>query len=272
MAILSLTSAKGAPGVTTTALALTLLWPHPVLLLEADPSGGSIMAGYFRGERPQDRGLIDLPAAHRTHRLEEGIWEAALQLAPSSDTGAVRWVVPGLTKPTQSGTMAPLWGSIATSLRAISSSGIDVIVDTGRITTNTVPLIRSADHTLLVSRTDLPAMAAARGCAVMLNETPDSAAATSLILVGHKQPHTRQEMSQRVGLPVAATMKWDPRAAAVFSHGDKPPPPGRFRRRSTAAQWARSPFVKTARAAAEELTDLLAQAAPASQAGGVVRA
>ena len=35
MAVLALTSAKGAPGVSTAALAMTLLWPRAALL--ADP-------------------------------------------------------------------------------------------------------------------------------------------------------------------------------------------------------------------------------------------
>ena len=45
MAVVALASASGSPGVTTTALGLALLWPRPVLLVEADPTGGSRLAG-----------------------------------------------------------------------------------------------------------------------------------------------------------------------------------------------------------------------------------
>lgn len=46
MAVLALTSAKGAPGVSTAALAMTLLWPRAALLAECDPAGGSsVLAG-----------------------------------------------------------------------------------------------------------------------------------------------------------------------------------------------------------------------------------
>ena len=49
MALIVLTSAAGSPGVTTTAVGLALTWPRPVLLVEADPTGGSaVLAGYFR--------------------------------------------------------------------------------------------------------------------------------------------------------------------------------------------------------------------------------
>ena len=41
MAVVAFTSAKGRPGVTVAALAATLRWPRPVLLVEADVAGGS---------------------------------------------------------------------------------------------------------------------------------------------------------------------------------------------------------------------------------------
>ena len=41
MAVYALTSAAGSPGVTTTALGLALEWPNQVLLVDADPVGGS---------------------------------------------------------------------------------------------------------------------------------------------------------------------------------------------------------------------------------------
>ncbi len=61
MAVIALTSASGSPGVTTTAVALAFLWPRPVVLVEADPTGGSaILAGYFRGTREYDVGIVEL--------------------------------------------------------------------------------------------------------------------------------------------------------------------------------------------------------------------
>jgi cellulose biosynthesis protein BcsQ len=60
MSVIALCSASGAPGVTTTAVGLALLWPRPVLLVEADPAGGSVLAGWFRGQREYTQGLLDL--------------------------------------------------------------------------------------------------------------------------------------------------------------------------------------------------------------------
>ena len=74
MALIVLTSASGSPGVTTTALGLALTWPRPVLLVEADPTGGSGDAGRVlpRPDRPDPDSLIDLAFAHRDGRPGRG--------------------------------------------------------------------------------------------------------------------------------------------------------------------------------------------------------
>ena len=41
MSIVALTAVCGSPGVSTTAVGLALCWPRPVMLVEADPTGGS---------------------------------------------------------------------------------------------------------------------------------------------------------------------------------------------------------------------------------------
>ena len=43
MALIAVAADKGAPGVTTTALALAAVWPRPVLLAECDPAGGDLV-------------------------------------------------------------------------------------------------------------------------------------------------------------------------------------------------------------------------------------
>src|SRR3546814_15866789 len=64
MTVIALGSASCSPGVTTTALGTALLWPRPVLLIEADATGGSgILAGYFRGIKSYDQGLVELALA-----------------------------------------------------------------------------------------------------------------------------------------------------------------------------------------------------------------
>jgi hypothetical protein len=58
MAMYALVSPGGSPGVTTTALALALTWPRPVVVAECDPAGGSILSGLFAGHLSAPRGLL----------------------------------------------------------------------------------------------------------------------------------------------------------------------------------------------------------------------
>ena len=57
MSLYALVSAGGSPGVTTTALTLSLGWPGQVILAECDPSGGDILAGLFAGRCKRPCGL-----------------------------------------------------------------------------------------------------------------------------------------------------------------------------------------------------------------------
>ena len=71
--------------MTTSALGLALTWHRPVLLVEADPTGGSaVLAGYFRGISAHTTGLIDLAWAQREELLED----APLKPMPIPDSSA----------------------------------------------------------------------------------------------------------------------------------------------------------------------------------------
>ena len=73
MAVIVLASASGAPGVTTTALGLALVWPRPVVLVDADPVGGSaILAGFCKGTEPHNDAMIRLALAHRLFQRQPG--------------------------------------------------------------------------------------------------------------------------------------------------------------------------------------------------------
>ena len=127
MAVVTLSSASGSPGVTTTALGLALLWPRPVLLVEADPTGGSnLLAGYFRGTREYDAGLIELALT------ASDFGEALADVAQSIEDTTVSFVA-GTRSHTQAGALRDLWEPLADALGDLESTGQDVIVDAGRL-------------------------------------------------------------------------------------------------------------------------------------------
>jgi MinD-like ATPase involved in chromosome partitioning or flagellar assembly len=66
MSVLALASAKGAPGVTTAAVALGAVWPRRVLLVEGDPAGGDLAA---RFHLPPEPNLVSLGMVARRGQL-----------------------------------------------------------------------------------------------------------------------------------------------------------------------------------------------------------
>lgn len=86
MALVVLASASGAPGVTTTALGLAMRWPRPVVLVDADPVGGSpVLAGLFQGAVAHPDAMVQLVLAQREGRLGEALPTSLLVL---EDTNA----------------------------------------------------------------------------------------------------------------------------------------------------------------------------------------
>jgi len=221
MTVIALTSARGAPGVTTTALALTMAWPRPVLLLEADVSGSSsILAGYLGGTRAHDRGLVDLALAHRSGNLFTSLQQSSVDLP-----GAKKWLLPGLVSPAQAANLRPVWDPLADVLSGLEREGMDVIVDAGRLGAEHGPvsLLRQAEVTLLVTRTSLPAIAATRARAKLLGEDLAQQGTGNdgfgLLLIGEGQPYNSREIVTAVGVPVIASIGWDPVHAEVYSVG-----------------------------------------------------
>ena len=224
MAVIVLASAAGSPGVTTSALGLALTWPRPVLLVEADPTGGSaILAGFFRGTLPQTEGLIDLAWAHREGLLVEALAELSMPIPDSSAA-----LLPGVRSNTQAGSLAALWEPLVAALKGLHDTGRDVIIDAGRLGLNgsPEPLIYGADLMLLVMRSDLVALAAARSWAETLRAGFDELGAPARVqalLVGEGRPYRGRDVAKVLGLPVVAALAWQEAEAAVFSRGAAPP-------------------------------------------------
>lgn len=267
MAVLALTSAKGAPGVSTAALAMTLLWPRAALLAECDPAGGSsVLAGYLRGTVEHSRGLLPLALAQRHERLEQALWPQTVPLtgdphATSVAAGAGdRWLLPGLSDAAQAPSTAALWGPLGSLLASLERAGTDVVVDAGRLGTAHAPtaLLRQADLVLLVMGTNLPAVAAAKARLNLLREDLSVTGAAGrldgplsslrLLLVGEGRPYSAKEISAACGVPVVASLAWDPASAEVLAAGATP---GR--------RFDSSPLMRSTRAAISASSELIRQ-------------
>jgi hypothetical protein len=128
MALIVIAADKGAPGVTTTALALAAVWPRPVLLAECDPSGGDLVyrfpAAHGSSLDPR-RGLLTLAVAARRGLQPGQLWEHTQKMAGGLD------VLTGVINAEQGAGLGTLWGPLGGLFAAMS--GGDVIADCGRL-------------------------------------------------------------------------------------------------------------------------------------------
>ncbi|QBR91848.1 hypothetical protein [Nocardioides euryhalodurans] len=218
MAIVCLTSASGSPGVTTTAVGMAFSWPRPVLLVEADPTGGSsVLAGFLRGTTPYYAGLIEL--ALSPLGTTDALRDVVRPLSPNVS------LVAGIRSHAQATALRDIWEPLAAALRDLNDNGLDVIVDAGRLGLigSPTPLLDAADAALLITRATLPAISAARSWAETVRHPASGWRHPGLLLVGEGQPYRASEVAKVLGMPVVADLPDDPAAAAVHHRGAAPP-------------------------------------------------
>jgi len=226
MALITLCSIKGAPGVSSTALAMTLTWPRPALLVEADSSGGSaIMAGLFRGQVSQKRSLLSMTMAAAHSSVEDVLWSQCLQL-PGAEGKTLLSAAPTFA---QAQLTKRVWVELADVLVGLDRGGVDVIVDAGRYATVNAPLalMERSDAVIVMTSAGLPALHAARGSVGHLQHHLDvhatGADAVALILrEGDQEAYPRAQVASTLRAPVLATLPHAPGDAAVYSHGRRP--------------------------------------------------
>lgn len=216
MAMYALVSPGGSPGVTTTALALTLTWSQPVILAECDPACGDILAGLFAGHLPAPRGLLGVAfeAGRGTAAIAE---EMKGQLAPL-DGGGGRVFLAGINDPRQAPGLAPAWPAIA---RVLASQSADVVADCGRLDAGDgqpMSVLTEASAVVMVMRPSLRQVAGARPRIEMIAQLLGGSGRIGLLLVGDRG-HKSKEIAAALGVPVMASLPLDARTAAVLSDG-----------------------------------------------------
>lgn len=218
MSVVVLTSASGSPGVTTTTLGLACTWNREVIAVEADPTGGStMMAGFFGGFVCPTQSIVDLGLAHRSGTMAQQFPQS---LVPLEGTGVS--VLPGPRSHAQAHHAHQLWEPLHQLWCATTDT--DVLVDAGRLGMEHSPtnLLELADLVLLVTRSDLVSLAAAKQWADRAQEThlahPESAV-WKVILVHPGHPYSAHEVSDVLGLEVVSCLPHDPGGARHYSHG-----------------------------------------------------
>ncbi|MGA5700536.1 hypothetical protein [Peterkaempfera bronchialis] len=254
MAVIAVAGTPGAPGATTSALALLFAWPlaegRRVLLAECDPDGGAVLAGALEGRIEAVYGLRNLAVADRRGRLTEELWDQLVDLSPGGT--ADRLLLPGLTDPAQAVGLAYTWEPLIEAFHALEPHGYDVILDLGRSGAYgpSAALVRRADAVLVTVRNTLRGLSAARPRLAALREDLDSSGtgsdALGMLLI-QEGPYPAADVSRELGVPVLGLLPYAPGTARVLSDGGE----------SSDRRFVRSGLMRAARSAADEVRVLV---------------
>lgn len=189
---------RGAPGVTTSALALAESWPgaqHPVVL-ECDPRGGSVACRFLV---PGPRTVEALATAAR----HGGDARLLVEHAHTTSTG-----VPVVTAPEDGERLRPLIAALAKPGGLLTSVAADpeavVFADCGRLDprdAETRAVLASAESLILVIR---PVVEHALGLKAALEQIRGLHSDIALVLVG--PGYSPAELRALLGLPVLGTL------------------------------------------------------------------
>ncbi len=241
MSLLVLGSAKAAPGVTTTALALAATWPadRQVMIVEADSDGGVLAA---RQNLPSEPGLATLAVSSRRSFARSDL-AAHLRTPAGSD-------VQVLVAPPAAEQARRALGLVAEPLAwtLASLTDTDTIVDAGRLRPDTeaAPLLQAADLVLIVAR---PRVDELQQLPARLRALRPTLARVGLLLIGDR-PYPPAEVAATLDTEVVAVIADDRRAAEAIGGG------------GGASSLRRSPLLRSVRNAGEAIRAWLPTSQP----------
>lgn len=221
MAIYTLMSPGSAPGVTTTALAVSYAWDGRALLAECDPKGGNVLQGFLAGQvEGHPGGLLELALAIAHNPNPAVLWEHVVSL----DQGTREWLLlPGLKDPRHLAQLDGSWDAIADVISAATEDAVDVVLDLGQVGRPDTPmrLLASSDLAVMLLRPTLRQVAEARPRLDALGRFVGTSVPVALGLVGKGDYSAKQISEALFGLPVLAEIPHDTKSAAVLSDGSR---------------------------------------------------
>ncbi|MGX1915336.1 hypothetical protein ACWIID_41970 [Streptomyces phaeochromogenes] len=242
MTVIALAGCSGAPGVTTTALALLLSWPlepgRRMVLAECDPDGGAVLHGLLQGTLGDRYGLRNLSVAARQGDLGDAFWRQLIDLGSAegkTESPRDRLLLPGITDPAQSASLGSVWKALGVIFRGIEAEhGHDILIDLGRRGAfgPSGVLAEQADAVIVVVRNTLRCLQAAEGRVRALEERVGDVS----VLMINEGPYPAGEVQRVLQVPVVATLPYAPKDARVLSDGAEQP-----------RHFTKSPLMKAAR-------------------------
>jgi MinD-like ATPase involved in chromosome partitioning or flagellar assembly len=192
-------SARGAPGVTTSALLVAASLPAGVVV-EADVDGGTLAVRYGLGREP---GLTTLAAARKT---DAEAWRHHAQLAGS---------VPVVVGPDSPASAEALWARAGTTLvRSLEQATATIVVDAGRLQDNEMAkaVLPSADLVVVLAE---PKAEHLVGLSHRLAQIRDGGTPVAVVTVGDG-PYRPADIATQLDVEILGSLPADRRAAAIL--------------------------------------------------------
>lgn len=208
--IVAVASRKASPGATTLTALLAAYWYEPGserLVVEADPSGGTLAA---RWSNPHglswDPGLLSLSTTRS--RLDPGLLPSISQ--PIADA---LWVAAAPPAPDQVKACLARMGDGGAAALA-GAADLAIFVDCGRLTASSpaLPLARRAALTILVCR---PRLDEVHGLVPAVNELSQAGCALGLVCLGDG-PYPPSEVARTLAIDLLGVLPVDDRACAAL--------------------------------------------------------
>ncbi|WJV51667.1 hypothetical protein [Streptomyces flavofungini] len=231
MSVIALAGCSGAPGVTTSALALLLSWPlqpgRKLVLAECDPDGSGVLYGLLQGTVGDRYGLRNLSVASRKGELVEAFWRQLIDVSAEDgkqESPRDRLVLPGVTDPAQWAGLAPAWEDLSKLFTGVGNQPAqahDVLIDLGRSGAfgPSAVLAQRADALVVVVRNTMRSVQAAQTRVEALEEKVGNIG----VLMIDEGPYPAGEVQRLLRVPVVATLPHAPREARVLSDGAEQP-------------------------------------------------
>lgn len=247
MSLILLGAAKGAPGVTTAAVALAAVWPRRAVVAECDPSGADLalrLTGDGGQLLAQNRGMLSLATAVRSNAADVQFTDHAQTAAGGLE------VLVGPPSARHAAALEPVWSSVGVHLAAAQE--YDVFADCGRLIPPTVglQLERVARLLVLTVRATTAGLAHLRLLLAELDQREVTATVVVLPIAErrrqslHEVREVVRDVGTRVQPVVLGPLALDPAGAGGL-----------------AGEWTRhldrTPLVESARRVAHELDALL---------------
>jgi MinD-like ATPase involved in chromosome partitioning or flagellar assembly len=260
VALIAVASAKGAPGVTTFAVALSALAPRRAVLADLDPGGGDLVLRYPAPDGQPlnpDRGLLSLGADVR--RDPAAPFPPHVQLI----AGGLEVLV-GASSPEQMTALGPVWPVLGRIMQ--SAPQRDVIADCGRVTVGspTLPVLQAANVLVMLARDSVEQLAHLRERLFALGPMLGPATRTCVVIVAPEKNRATMADTQRLlasaGLqvPVLGVLADDPKGARMLAGAE-------------AGSAGRSTLVRSMRSIVPAVYGLLGEASPRPASSGAPR-